>query len=67
MDIAIAKDRLASVVKPDSITASQGDFLTTHVAIKKLVMLNKFEFVPTSEKYTSEEDIYEKIHCKPLQ
>ena len=42
MDIAIAKDRLASVVKPDSITASQGDFLATHVAIKKLVMLNKF-------------------------
>ena len=41
MDIAIAKDRLASVVKPDSITASQGDFLATHVAIKKLVMLNK--------------------------
>ena len=32
MDIAMAKDRLASVVKPDSITASQGDFLATHVA-----------------------------------
>ena len=65
MDIAIAKDRLASVVKPDSITASQGDFLATHVAIKKLVMLNKFEFVPTSEKYTSEEDIYKKFIVNP--
>ena len=61
MDIAIAKNRLASVVKPDSITASQGDFLATHVAIKKLVMLNKFEFVPTSEKYMSEEYIYKKF------
>lgn len=65
MDIAIAKDRLASVVKPDSITASQGDFLATHVAIKKLVMLNKFEFVPTSEKYMSEEDIYKKFIVNP--
>lgn len=65
MDIAMAKDRLASVVKPDSITASQGDFLATHVAIKKLVMLNKFEFVPTSEKYTSEEDIYKKFIVNP--
>lgn len=65
MDIAVAKDRLASVVKPDSITASQGDFLATHVAMKKLVMLNKFEFVPTSEKYTSEEDIYKKFIVNP--
>lgn len=46
MNLSVAKERLAAVVKPDSITASQGDFLTTHVAIKKLVLLNKFEFVP---------------------
>lgn len=36
MNLSIAKERLAAVVKPDSITASQGDFLTTHVAIKNL-------------------------------
>lgn len=61
MDLSIAKERLAAVVKPDSITASQGDFLATHVEIKKLVLLNKFEFVPTAKKYTSEEDIYKRF------
>ena len=65
MDLSIAKERLAAVVKPDSITASQGDFLTTHVEIKKLVLLNKFEFVPTSQKYTSEEDIYRRFILNP--
>lgn len=56
MNLSIAKERLAAVVKPDSVTASQGDFLATHVEIKKLVLLNKFEFVPDSQKYTSEEE-----------
>ena len=65
MDLSIAKDRLAAVVKPDSITASQGDFLATHVEIKKLVLLNKFEFVPTSQKYTSEENIYKRFILNP--
>lgn len=65
MNLLIAKERLAAVVKPDSITASQGDFLTTHVEIKKLVLLNKFEFVPASQKYTSEEDIYKKFIINP--
>ena len=65
MDLSIAKERLASVVKPDSITASQGDFLATHVEIKKLVLLNKFEFVPISKKYSSEEEIYKKYIINP--
>ena len=65
MNLSVAKERLAAVVKPDSITASQGDFLTTHVAIKKLVLLNKFEFVPTSKKYTSEDEIYKKLILNP--
>lgn len=65
MNLLIAKERLASVVKPDSITASQGDFLATHVEIRKLVLLNKFEFVPTSQKYTSEEDIYKRFIINP--
>lgn len=65
MDLSIAKERLAAVVKPDSITASQGDFLATHVEIKKLVLLNKFEYVPTSQKYTSEEDIYKRFIINP--
>lgn len=65
MDLSIAKGRLASVVKPDSITASQGDFLATHVEIKKLVLLNKFEFVPASKKYSTEEEIYTKYIINP--
>ena len=65
MDLSIAKERLAAVVKPDSVTASHGDFLTTHVEIKKLVLLNKFEFVPTTQKYTSEEKIYKKYIINP--
>ena len=65
MNLSIAKDRLSSVVKPDSITASQGDFLVTHVEIKKLVLLNKFEFVPSSKKYTTENEIYKQIVLNP--
>lgn len=65
MNLSIVKERLASVIKPDSITASQGDFLATHVEIKKLILLNKFEFVPTSQKYTSEEDVYKKFIVNP--
>lgn len=65
MNLSIARERLASVIKPDSITASQGDFLATHVEIKKLILLNKFEFVPASQKYTSEEDIYKKFILNP--
>jgi hypothetical protein len=65
MNLSIAKERLAAVVKPDSVTASQGDFLATHVEIKKLVLLNKFEFVPDSQKYTSEENIYKKFIINP--
>lgn len=65
MDLSIARERLAAVVKPDSITASQGDFLATHVEIKKLMLLNKFEFVPTLEKFASEEDIYKRFIINP--
>lgn len=65
MNLAIAKERLAAVVKPESITASQGDFLATHVEIKKLVLLNEFKDDPTSQKYTSEEDIYKRFIINP--
>ena len=65
MNLSIARERLSSVIRPDSITISQGDFLVTHVELKKLVLLNKFEFVPTSKKYTSEEEIYEKFIVNP--
>lgn len=65
MNLSIAKERLAAVVKPDSITASQGDFLATHVEIKKLVLLNEFKYKPESQKYVSEEDIYKRFIINP--
>ena len=43
MDRIIASERIASVIKPDSITVLQGDFLATHVALDKLYLLDKFE------------------------
>ena len=43
MDRIIASERIASVIKPDSITVLQGDFLATHVALDKLYLQQKFE------------------------
>lgn len=60
MDSSIARERIAYVVKPDSITASQGDFLATHVAIKRLYLVNKYEFMPTGGKTYSEETVYKR-------
>lgn len=65
MDLNIARERLTSVVKPDSITASQGDFLATHVAIKKLHVLNKFDILPNGGKNHSEEAVFEKYILNP--
>ena len=42
MNSKIAKERISYVARPDSITTSEGDFLATHVAIKKLKVLEKF-------------------------
>jgi hypothetical protein len=58
MDLNVAKGRIASVIKPDSITASQGDFLATHVPLKRLNLINKFEYKPSSDKYYTEEELF---------
>ena len=65
MDSSIARERLAYVVKPDSITTSQGDFLATHVAIKKLHLLSRFDIMPTGGKDYSEEAVYQKYVLNP--
>lgn len=65
MNLSVAKERLASVIKPDSVTTSQGDFLSTHVGIKKLTLLNKFEFVPSVKNYSTEEDVYKQYILNP--
>lgn len=65
MDSSIARERISYVVKPDSITASQGDFLATHVAIKKLYLLNKFDLLPIDGEVFSENEVYERFVLNP--
>lgn len=65
MDLSIARVRLSSVVKPDSITASQGDFLATHVPLKRIHTLNKFELNPNGGTNYTEEDVYRKYVLNP--
>lgn len=65
MDSSIARERISYVVKPDSITASQGDFLATHVAIKRLHLVNKFDIMPFGGKDYSEEAVYKKYVLNP--
>lgn len=65
MDLSIARGRLSSVVKPDSITTSQGDFLATHVPLKRIHTLYKFELNPTGGADFTEEDVYRKYVLNP--
>ena len=65
MDVSIARERISAIVKPDSITAAQGDFLATHVPIKRLRLLNKFELTPTGGTECTEESVYEEFVRNP--
>lgn len=65
MNSHIAMERISYVAKPDSITASQGDFLATHVAIRRLLLLDKFDVMPSGGKYFTEEDVYKKFIKNP--
>lgn len=65
MDVSIARERISAIVKPDSITAAQGDFLATHVPIKRLRLLHKFELTPTGGTECTEESVYEEFVRNP--
>ena len=65
MNSEIAKERISYVARPDSITSSEGDFLATHVAVKRLKLLDKFEMAPNGGKSYSEEDIFNKFVMNP--
>lgn len=65
MDFSIAIDRLSKVARADSITTSQADFLSTHVSLKRLQLLTKFELQPTSATEATEEDVFEQIIMNP--
>ncbi len=65
MNSRIARQRLSAVLKTDSVTASDGDFLATHVAIRKLYLMTKFTHQPTSGKTYSEEAVYRDYVLNP--
>ncbi len=65
MNSEIAKERISYVARPDSITTSEGDFLATHVAIRKLKLLDKFDISPSGGKSFSEEEIFQQYICNP--
>ena len=65
MNSEIAKERISYVARPDSITSSEGDFLATHVAVKKLKVLNKFDIAPNGGRSYSEEDIFKQYIINP--
>ena len=65
MDLNVARERLASVVQPDSITTSQGDFLATHIPIKRLHLLDHFDISPSGGEEKSEEQVFRELVLNP--
>lgn len=65
MNSTIAKRRVNDVIKTDTINAAQGDFMATHVPVKKLHLLSRFDESPHDEKDYTEEDVYNEIVMNP--
>ena len=65
MNADIAKERISYVARPDSITSSEGDFLATHVSVKKLKVLDKFELSPAGGKSYTEEELFKNFISNP--
>ena len=65
MDSSIARDRITSVIRPDTMTVSQADFLVTHVPNHRLWLLNRFEMVPERGKSMTENDVYSDLVLNP--
>lgn len=66
MNIEIARNRYMDVIRPDVMHNSQGDFLATHVPMKKLYVtehLTDHAEVPEQDKKRpkTEEDVYEQF------
>lgn len=61
MNLEIAKNRIDSVIRPDATTESFNDFIITHVPLKKLQLLDKYEISPASKQYYTEEEIFKNI------
>jgi hypothetical protein len=65
MNSEIARERISYVARPDSITTSDGDFLMTHVPLRKLKVLDKYDISPSGGKGFSEEELYNQFVVNP--
>lgn len=65
MNSEIAKSRISEVMKVDTITTEQYDFMATHVPVTKLYLLNKCEDTPEETTFYSEEQVYQNIVRNP--
>ena len=58
MNLEIARNRINDVIRPDAITESYNDFMITHVPLKKLQVLEKFNNMPSTKNYKTEDEIF---------
>lgn len=65
MNIEIAKVRMNDVFMDDATDISDNSFLLTHVPLRKIVPLNRFEMQPNYSKKIDEETILRDYVCNP--
>ncbi|MGN1277262.1 MAG: hypothetical protein ACI4UK_09770, partial [Floccifex sp.] len=65
MDLEMYKSRINDVLKRDSITSSEYDFLATHVPMNRLQLLDTFSMTPEISDYVDEEYVYQRIVTNP--
>lgn len=62
MNIEVARVRYKNVFRPDVINNTQGDFLATHVPMKKLYVTDHADITQQDKKYPlNEEEVYERF------
>lgn len=62
MNIEVARVRYKNVFRPDVINNTQGDFLATHVPMKKLYVTDHANITQQDKKYPlNEEEVYERF------
>lgn len=60
---SIAKERISEVIRVDTVTSSQADFLATHVPIKKINIRKKWD--GKTENTHTEEEVYNRFVLNP--
>lgn len=65
MNATIARERMSAVLRPDSITTSDVDFLATHVPLTRLITPSHFDSMPDANSYRSEEEVFQEVVLNP--